>query len=101
MFGTLRTLRDPNDLYSEQVTTGYFAEFIKSGQPNPAMAYLRARGYEKTIENAMQTGPWEEVSGMQGPIRVMNWPAVAAGFVDVEQCAFLNYSLSYYVDGGI
>jgi hypothetical protein len=31
-------LRDANDLYSEQVTTGYFSEFVKSGQPNPAVA---------------------------------------------------------------
>jgi hypothetical protein len=101
MFGTLSTIRDQNDLWSEQVTTGYFAEFVKSGQPNPALSYLIARGYSKTIENVMKTGPWEEVNDENGPIRRMNYPATASPFIDVPQCAFLNYSLSYYLDGGI
>ena len=100
MFGSLNTIRDANDLWSEQVVSGYFAEFVKSGQPNPSLSYLRARGYTKTIENAMMTGPWLEVQGEQGPIRRMNYPATADSFIDVPQCAFLNYSLSYYLDGG-
>lgn len=83
------------------MTTGYFSEFIKSGQPNPSLSYLKARGYTKTIENVMMTGPWEEVKDENGPIRLMNYPATSRSFIDVPQCAFLNYSLSYYLDGGI
>jgi carboxylesterase type B len=100
MFGTLNTIRDEQDLWSEQIVTGYFAEFVKSGQPNPSLSYLRARGYAKTMENVMKTGPWQEVQGTQGPIRRLNYPSTASSFVDVEQCKFLNYSLSYYLDGG-
>lgn len=100
IFGTLSTIRDEQDLWSEQIVTGYFAEFVKSGQPNPSLSYLKARGYTKTLENAMKMGPWQEVSGEKGPIRRLNYPATASGFVDVPQCAFLNYSLSYYLDGG-
>lgn len=101
MFGTLSTFRDDNDLWSVQVTTGYFGEFVKSGQPNPKLDYLRARGYTKTLENMQQNGPWEEIAGKEGPIRILNYPSVESGFVDVDQCKFLNYSLSYYLDGGL
>jgi hypothetical protein len=100
IFGTLSTIRDDNDLWSKQVSTGYFAEFINSGQPNPSLSYLKARGYTKTLENVMTKGPWEEVQDENGPIRLMNYPATASSFIDVPQCAFLNYSLSYYLDGG-
>ncbi|KAH7351351.1 carboxylesterase family protein-like protein, partial [Rhexocercosporidium sp. MPI-PUGE-AT-0058] len=100
MFGTLSTLRDANDLYSMQLTLGYFAEFIKTGQPNPSKRYLAARGYGKTLEAIEKTGPWEEVKGKKGPIKLLDYPSVTSPFVDVPQCAFLNYSLSYYLEGG-
>ncbi|CZR69418.1 related to acetylcholinesterase precursor [Phialocephala subalpina] len=102
VFGTLSTLRDANDLYSEQLVSGYFAEFVKSGQPNPSLAYLQARGYQKTIDAVKQTGPWNEVGsgGAEGSMKLMDYPAMTSGFLDVPQCAFLNYSLSYYIEGG-
>lgn len=34
--------------------------------------------------------------GAEGSMKLMDYPAVASGFLDVPQCAFLNYSLSYY-----
>ncbi|KAK0102210.1 hypothetical protein ONS95_005835 [Cadophora gregata] len=100
MFGTLNTLRDANDLYSVQLISGYFAEFVKTGQPNPSKAYLAARGYTKTLEAVENTGKWEEVRGKKGPIKLLDYPSMTSSFVDVPQCAFLNYSLSYYLDGG-
>ncbi|CZT41785.1 related to acetylcholinesterase precursor [Rhynchosporium secalis] len=100
IFGTLSTLRDANDLYSVQLISGYFAEFVKTGQPNPSKAYLTARGYGKTLEAIEKTGPWEEVSGKKGPIKLLDYPSVTSSFIDVPQCAFLNYSLSYYLEGG-
>jgi hypothetical protein len=33
VFGNINPIRDPNDLYSVQLVSGYFAEFVKSGQP--------------------------------------------------------------------
>lgn len=100
MFGTLNTLRDASDLYSVQLISGYFAEFVKTGQPNPSKAYLSARGYGKTLEAVQKTGPWQEVRGKKGPIKLLDYPSVTSSFVDVPQCAFLNYSLSYYLEGG-
>lgn len=101
VFGNLGTLRDANDLYSVQLTAGYFAEFVKSGQPNPPEEYLSVRGYTTTLEAVKKTGAWDAVSGSNGPMRLLDYPAVASSFIDVPQCAFLNYSLSYYLEGGI
>jgi carboxylesterase type B len=100
VFGNLRTLRDANDLYSIQLTSGYFAAFIKTGNPNPDTRYLNIRGYSKSIEAIQKTGPWEKVSGDEGKIKLLDYPSVTSGFLDVEQCAFLNYSLPYYLNGG-
>ena len=100
VFGNLGALRDNDDLFSIQLTSGYFASFVKSGDPNPDMKYLGARGYRNSISAVMKGGRWDEVSGTQGPMKLLDYPSFSSGFQDVPQCAFLNYSLSYYVDGG-
>lgn len=91
-------LRDANDLYSVQLVSGYFAEFIKSGQPNPPVEYLKARGYTKTLQGVQQSGPWPKVSNATGPIKHLNYPSLTGTFVDLPQCAWLNYSISYYLE---
>jgi hypothetical protein len=100
VFGNLGTIRDANDLYSIQLTSGYFAAFIKTYNPNPSAAYLLTRGYVKSLQAIQKTGPWEKVSGEQGKIKLLDYPSYTSGFVDVPQCAFLNYSLPYYLNGG-
>jgi len=101
VFGNLGELRDINDLYSIQLTSGYFGSFVKNGDPNPDIKYLEVRGYEKSIEAIERTGQWAEVSGKGGPMKLLDYPSLSSGFQDVSQCAFLNYSLTYYADGGI
>ncbi|ORY12878.1 Alpha/Beta hydrolase protein [Clohesyomyces aquaticus] len=100
VFGTISTLRDANDLYSVQLASGYFASFVKSGQPNPDPEYLRVRGYEKTIEGVRRAGPWNQVRGENGPIRFLDYPGSKQNFQDTEQCAWLGYGLDYYLKGG-
>lgn len=100
-FGNLATPRDANDLYSIQLVTGYFAEFVKSGQPNPSEAYLTVRGYTTTLAAVEATGPWEPIGSDQGPIRLLDYPPTETIFQDLPQCAFLNYSISYYLEGGM
>ncbi|KAJ9610782.1 hypothetical protein H2200_005559 [Cladophialophora chaetospira] len=90
-------LRDANDLYSVQLVSGYFAEFVKSGQPNIPMDYLRVRGYTKTLQGVRSSGPWPKVADAKGPIRHLNYPATTGTFVDLPQCAWLNYSINYYL----
>ena len=99
VFGDLYPLRDNNDLYSTQLTTAYFAEFMKTGQPNPPLSYLQVRGYNTTVAAIQKTGPWNPVKNAQGPIELLDYPSTRATFQDLPQCAFLNYSISYYLTG--
>jgi hypothetical protein len=119
-FANLPVLRDAADLYSLQLEASYYSWFAKTGDPNAPLAYLKARGYDTVIEGQKASGPWNPVYGKNGPTKLLDWPSVTTGFVDVPQCAFLvsatflrgvsgnmltwlaqNYSLSYYLDGGI
>jgi carboxylesterase type B len=93
-------LRDDTDLYSLQLLTGYFAQFIRSGQPNPSVEYLTIRGssYEKALQAIQATGPWGKVAGEDGPIKLLDYPARSSDFIDKKQCTFLNYTLGYYLN---
>ena len=99
VFGDLYPLRDANDLYSTQLTTGYFAEFTKTGQPNPPSSYLTTRGYTNTLSAIEETGPWSPVKDSNGPMELLDYPSISSDFQDIPQCAFLNYSTSYYLTG--
>ncbi|KAH7383339.1 Alpha/Beta hydrolase protein [Pyrenochaeta sp. MPI-SDFR-AT-0127] len=103
LFGTLSTIREPEDLYSVQLTSSYFGSFVRSGDPNPSLQYLDQRGYDKVIEGVKRYGHWGEVDGSKragDEIRLLDWPSRSTGYVDVEQCAWLGYPLDYYLKGG-
>lgn len=101
-------LRDDNDLYSVQLVSGYFGAFVRQkGNPNPDPEYLKVRGYTQTLASVEgPDGMWGAVDGgagneqEAGVVRHLDYPAYSSGWVDVPQCAWLNYSLSYYLDGG-
>ena len=44
-YGNQYPLRDANDLKASQLISGYFAQFAKTGDPNPSLSYLKVRGY--------------------------------------------------------
>ncbi|KAK4962702.1 hypothetical protein LTR10_000329 [Elasticomyces elasticus] len=100
-FENLPVFRDAADLYSLQLEGSYYSWFAKTGEPNAPLAYLKARGYQTVIDGQRASGPWDPVQGMQGPVKLLDWPSISSDFIDKPQCAFLNYSLTYYVDGGI
>lgn len=99
-YGNQDPLRDERDLQASQLISGYYAAFARTGSPNPDEAYLQARGYEDTLSAVRQTGIWEPVHGEQGPAKQLDYPSWTMSFPETQQCAFLNYSLSYYLDGG-
>lgn len=102
LFGTQISYADPLDFLTQVITTTYFAEFIRSGQPNPTEAYLMARGYKDALTGYRKSGPWNMVTGDSGKqMKQMDYPAYDSQFVDEPQCAFLNYSISYYLTGGV
>ncbi|PMD42858.1 putative carboxylesterase [Hyaloscypha variabilis F] len=85
IFGNISPIRDPDDLYAAQLNSGYFAQFVKDGQPNPDQRYLQKRGYTKTLEAVVQTGRWADIRGTEGPIRLLDYPSVESGFLEVPQ----------------
>ena len=44
-YGNQNPLRDADDLKASQLISGYFAQFAKTGNPNPSLEYLQVRGY--------------------------------------------------------
>ncbi|KAF2706946.1 alpha/beta-hydrolase [Pleomassaria siparia CBS 279.74] len=102
VFGTLSTIREPEDLYSVQLVSSYFASFVRSGSPNPDPEYLRVRGYTNVIEGVRKSGSWEAVKGRgkNGEVRLLDWPGKKAGFVHQEQCEWLGYGVDYYLKSG-
>lgn len=99
-YGNQNPLRDERDLQASQLISGYYAAFTKTGQPNPSDAYLEARGYSDTLQAIRETGSWDPVSSDQGPAKQLEYPSPTVVFPELKQCAFLNYSISYYLDGG-
>ncbi|GES57491.1 carboxylesterase family protein [Aspergillus terreus] len=96
IFGTLQPLRDGMDLDTVQLLTAYFAEFVRSGQPNPPAEYLEARGYQSTLEAVRSFDPWEPVTHSEGPVQLLGYPSFSGPFQDVGQCEFLEYPITYY-----
>lgn len=102
--GNLSRIRGSPDLWSVQLTTSYFASFIRDYDPNPSLQYLDQRRYEKVIEGVTKYGQWQQVDGGKNnsdELRLLDWPSTSAPFTDVEQCAWLGYPLDYYMKGGI
>ncbi|MCJ1316299.1 hypothetical protein MMC15_001620 [Xylographa vitiligo] len=101
VFGNLYPLRDSLDLYSIQLESGYFAEFVKSGQPNPPLSYLQVRQYDISIKGIAASGSWNPVTNAQGQMKLLDFPSSLSDFQDLPQCAFLKYSINYYLAGGM
>lgn len=104
VFGTLGTIRDEKDLWSEQLVSSYFGSFVRSRDPNPDLKYLQVRGYDKVVEGVKNYGQWSQVDGGKksgDEVRLLDWPSTNTGYVDVEQCNWLGYPLDYYLKGGI
>ncbi|PLB52769.1 putative carboxylesterase [Aspergillus steynii IBT 23096] len=96
VFGNLETIRDRLDLRSVELVSAYFAEFIRSGQPNPSNDYLQARGYSGALEAINHLDRWEEVSHLEGPMQRLDFPSARTTFQDMEQCEFLGYPMTHY-----
>ncbi|KAK4499779.1 hypothetical protein PRZ48_007965 [Zasmidium cellare] len=99
-YGLQYPLRDDDDLLASQLISGYFASFVRTGDPNFDEEYLRVRGYEDELRGVQESGRWEAVSAEDGPSWELDWPSRGVVFPEREQCAWLNYSIGYYLEGG-
>jgi carboxylesterase type B len=114
VFGNLarmgRPLRDDLDLPFQQYILDLFSSFARTFDPNPDTGYLKARGYESTLGILEITGPWKPSVKGEMKMRVLDWPRAKSldwpgsadgdmmtGFRDLEQCAWLNLPITYYM----
>lgn len=90
--------RDDNDLFDTQLMSDYFASFVRTFDPNPSLEYLTVRGYLPTLA-AANNGTWSSIdpSNPAGSVRRINYPPSETTFIDVPQCAFLQYPITYYL----
>lgn len=52
------------------------------------------------IDGVAKSGTWDSVKSDKGPIKALDVVSRSINFKDLAQCSFLNYSISYYLDGG-
>ncbi|KAF4898413.1 Bile salt-activated lipase [Colletotrichum fructicola] len=104
LFGNLARqrlpFRDEYDLPWEQYLVDTFTSFARTYDPNPDKDFLRARGFNSTLEAFEKSGPWEPSMKGNMSMRSIDWPVekqMMRGFKDLEQCKFLNLPLDFYV----
>ena len=101
VFGNLarqgRPERDAGDLPFEQYVLDSFASFIRTGDPNPEMAFLAARGFDNTLRKVDEEGRWEAMTKGNMRLKVLDWPkGRMEGFREVEQCRGLGLGVEEY-----
>ncbi|OHW93544.1 carboxylesterase from carbohydrate esterase family gh10 [Colletotrichum incanum] len=93
-------LRDEYDLPWEQYLVDTFTSFARTYNPNPEMEFLKARGFESTLEAQEKSGPWEPSVRGEMKMRKIDWPVegdMMSDFKDIEQCKWLKLPLDYYI----
>jgi len=96
LFGNQISYADPKDFLTQLVTVTYFAEFMRSGQPNPSEAYLMARGYKDALQVYRKSGPWNMVTGDSGKqVKQMDYPAYDSKWIDGM---FVSLTLGTHAD---
>lgn len=102
VFGNLHRqglpMRDDGDLPFEQFVTDSFVSFIRTGDPNPDEAYLRAKGYTETLKQLKISGTWKPSVKGRYSLRVFDYPkSRMEPFRDIQQCEALGLGLGYYM----
>ncbi|EIM80392.1 alpha/beta-hydrolase [Stereum hirsutum FP-91666 SS1] len=103
VFGTYhifnQTAREPQDVYYTNLIQDMWASFARTGNPNPDVAYLRARGYNSTLaifsnstesEGQAQGWKWPKFEEESAVVAELQWPILGngtrVGMPDAERC---------------
>ncbi|KAH7379520.1 Alpha/Beta hydrolase protein, partial [Pyrenochaeta sp. MPI-SDFR-AT-0127] len=100
VFGTTipqgRQPRDQLDIPFSQYVVDTWSAFARTGNPNPDLAYLTARGFTNTTRIVKAAGSWEPLGKGGKKVRVLDLPVRDEGWREVEQCKVLGQGLEYY-----
>ncbi|KAG4219334.1 hypothetical protein PC116_g32186, partial [Phytophthora cactorum] len=80
-------MRDEFDLPFQQFVLDSFSSFARSFDPNPDVGFLKARGFQSTLDEIERAGRWQP-STPEGEMtrRILQWPSSRGPFVEAEQC---------------
>lgn len=110
VFGTLARQRlperDGNDYPFMRFVLDAFASFARTGDPNPEVSFLTAKGFDETLrEITRDGGRWlPSLAAAEGgtpdslTMRILQWPEpYQSSFRELPQCASLGIGLDYYM----
>ncbi|KAF7335662.1 Carboxylic ester hydrolase [Mycena venus] len=82
VFGTYhifdQPVRNTRDISYTTMIQDMWASFARTGNPNPPAAYLKARGYESTLE-VLSRWMWPQYTAGTGNVAQLQYPGVATG----------------------
>jgi hypothetical protein len=99
VFGTAalaRQPRDENDIPFSQYVVDSWTSFARTGNPNPEMGFLEARGFTNTTRLVTQAGTWNSLHIANPQLRVLGTVPRMEGFREVEQCNVLKQPLGFF-----
>ncbi|OTB20383.1 hypothetical protein K445DRAFT_17661 [Daldinia sp. EC12] len=84
-------MRDEFDLPFQQFILDSFSSFARSFDPNPDAGFLKARGFQSTLDEIERAGRWHP-STPEGEMtrRILQWPSSHGPFVEAEQCEYVG-----------
>lgn len=91
--------RDGNDTPFAQLMVDYWGSFARTGNPNPDKEFLKARGYQGTLDQIGRSGgAWKPVSAENPQLRWLQWGPgeKMADFQDKAQCEALGLPYNVY-----
>ncbi|KAF3904205.1 Acetylcholinesterase [Orbilia brochopaga] len=87
--------RDEFDIPYSRMLADHWASFAWNHDPNPSVGYLKARGYDSTLQQLTKWGPWEHLDARNPTMRILQWDGYQAPLSEKEQCDALDMPLNY------
>ncbi|KAK7550880.1 cholinesterase [Phyllosticta citricarpa] len=93
--------RDDKDVVFSRYMLDRFAAFIRTGDVEPAKAFLDARGFadEEGVKDVGFT--WEKLDLQNPSFARLDWPPTSRAFDEKVQCESFGSGLDYYENGGL
>ncbi|KAJ6531022.1 carboxylesterase [Mycena capillaripes] len=94
VFGTYhifdQPVRNVRDIGYTTMLQDMWASFARTGNPNPPLAYLAARGYESTL-NALSRWTWPKYTAGKPVVAQLQYPDLQTGTLpDTSRCKILD-----------
>ncbi|KAK8255577.1 Alpha/Beta hydrolase protein [Phyllosticta capitalensis] len=93
--------RDELDVVFERYLLDRWAAFVRTGDVEPAAAFLAARGYAAEQGERDVGFAWQKLDLENPSFARLEWPPASQAFDEALQCEALASGLDYYENGGV